>query len=150
MCGCGCADVCRGLSQQQKWGCSIEGFCVQVPSGKTGIQGLTLGRVSESSAGGIHIVHVSRYFPNNEPPSYSARVRGISPLALRVIMRDVFVLVCAARCVCALCACVPTGNMLSLATGWTWGQVAKVSLPSGCWIWQQLMLNKSDICGGKG
>lgn len=72
---------------------------MQVPPWKTGIQGLTLGRVSESSAGGIHIVHVSRYFPNNEPPSYSARVRGISPLALCVIMRDVFVLVCAASCV---------------------------------------------------
>lgn len=119
------------------------------PTGKTGIQGLTLGRVSESSAGGIHIGQVYRYFTNNESPFCSARVRGISTLALCVNMRKLHflsVLVCAASCVYRHSVHV---CLLSLATGWTWGQATEASLLSGYWIWQQMTLSKSDICGGK-
>lgn len=79
--------LCGGVSSSTQSGlAALRANMCKCPTGKTGIQGLTLGRVSESSAGGIHIVHVYRYFPKTEPPSCSARVRGISPLALCVMM----------------------------------------------------------------
>lgn len=61
-----CAEV---SSNTQSGIAALRASLCKCPTGKTGIQGLTLGRVSESSAGGIHIVHVYRYFPKNEPLS---------------------------------------------------------------------------------
>lgn len=81
--GLQCAKV---SSSTQSGVAALRASMCKCHTGKSGIQGLTLSRVSESSAGGIHIMHVYRYFPKNEPASCSAIVGGISPLALCVMM----------------------------------------------------------------
>lgn len=97
--------LCAEVSPSSQSGVtSLRASTCECPTGKTGIQGLTLGRMSESSAGGIPTVHVYIYFFINEPSSRSARVRGINPFTLCVTMRAAFS-VCFGLC-CQLCVYV--------------------------------------------